>query len=251
MSTIAGLTVLLSFIIIVLPETTLSYSSWIPDLCLCKDDEEILKSERLLLNDAIVNASQRILSKSGIAGFQNTQLGKGFKFKAIENAKFVQILHVNMNHWITVSNINCPTNCVNIYDSLYNYITLQTKKQICSFIRSDQNILQFRMADVESQKDGISCGLYAIAFATELCDGGDPVSTFWDVSQFRSHLLQCLTTRKMTVFPKLKRRVTSAYVKRTINERIMCICRMPIDSKLLMFQCKICNELYHHDCCTE
>ena len=51
-----------------------------------------------------------------------------------------------MNHWITVSNINCPTNCVNIYDSLYNYITLQTNKQICSFIRSDQNILQFHMA---------------------------------------------------------------------------------------------------------
>lgn len=75
-----------------------------------------------------------------------------------------------MNHWITV---HCPMNCVDIYDSMNNYITLQTKEQICSFIRSDLNTLQFCMVNVESQKDFISCGLYAIA---ELCNGGDPVS---------------------------------------------------------------------------
>lgn len=75
--------------------TTLSYSStpWIPDLCLYEDDKKIINSENLLLNDSLVNASQAILSKSGISGLQNTQLGKGFNFKAIEkNVKFVQIL---------------------------------------------------------------------------------------------------------------------------------------------------------------
>ena len=118
---------------------TSRHEAWIPSLHLLNTDKKIVSSESQWLNDSIINAAQQLLSESGamIQGFQNTLLGKGQKFKALKSdgAPFVQILHVNSNHWITTTNINCEAGEVRVFDSLYKYISLDIKKQVCSFLR--------------------------------------------------------------------------------------------------------------------
>ena len=217
-----------------------------------EDDRKILTNSRSLLNDAIINGAQKLLSHApGFTGFQNTQLGKGIKFKAIEKSmKFVQILHVNSNHWITISNLYSPPDCVYIYDSLHNFVTLQTKKQICSIIRSEKEHLKFCIMNVETQKDMVSCGLFAVAFATELCNRGDLVTASFDSKQLRSHLLSCLSNKMMTTFPKIGNIKPTEPIKRIIKERLICVCHMPaVDTKIPILQCKICSSFYHTTCC--
>ena len=55
--------------------------------------------------------------------------------------------------------------------------------------------------DMQKQPDSSSCGLFAIAVATALTHGLDPVKLKWDVSKMRRHLQDCLETRKLTNFP--------------------------------------------------
>ena len=45
------------------------------------------------------------------------------------------------------------------------------------------------MANCMSQPNGSDCGVYAIAAATELAYGYDPVFCHWDTISMRAHLL--------------------------------------------------------------
>ena len=87
---------------------------WIKDLNLSPYDKMVILSPYQWLNDNVINAAQTLLKKEtgySIKGFQNTQFGKTCKFDSVElGEKFIQILHVDSNHWITVSNIGCLEN---------------------------------------------------------------------------------------------------------------------------------------------
>ena len=36
----------------------------------------------------------------------------------VQRKQFVQVLHINENHWVTASNIGCPVATVDIFDSM-------------------------------------------------------------------------------------------------------------------------------------
>ena len=88
---------------------------------------------------------------------------------------FIQILNVQKSHWITVSNIGCEVGTVRVYDRAYAFINLDTKLQICSFVRPACRTLTLLMPNVQRQPNGYDCGLFAIATATELALGRDPI----------------------------------------------------------------------------
>jgi len=48
------------------------------------------------------------------------------QFKEVQG-EFVQILNVQKSHWISVSNIGCGANAINVYDSAYATLDLDTK----------------------------------------------------------------------------------------------------------------------------
>ena len=59
---------------------------------------------------------------------------------------------------------------------------------------------------VAKQSDFDSCGLYAIAYAADIIAGISPVTSKYDESAMRPHLIQCLQTMQLETFPKIETR---------------------------------------------
>ena len=235
------------------------HQEWVPSLGLLLSDRQILTSKTGWLTDTIINGAQILLKsyseeQKNLQGFQNTLLGQKYLFSvfATDSRPFVQILHINNNHWITATDVGCEPGNVYIYDSMHQYITLNCKKQICSFLKPKQKVLNFCLINMQSQTDSSSCGLFAIAVATALTYGIDPSCCNWEVSKMRQHLLLSLENQKLEKFPthKEERRVCpGSKITKKIKEQIFCKCRSPIDPRLGMIQCVQCKELYHLSCC--
>ncbi len=94
--------------------------------------------------------------------------------------QYVQILHINNNHWVTVSNINFfsekdERERMLIYDSLVpKKIDLDLKKQVCSFVCPVSSNFRFDVINIMPQPNSYDCGIFAIANATELLHGKNP-----------------------------------------------------------------------------
>ena len=149
---------------------------------------------------------------------------------------------------------------VKIYDSLFHSTTYATKKQIASImcIREHQVTLQIGMT--QFQENSFDCGVYAIAFATELCHGNDSSQVRYDVLyRLRVHLLDSLKAQKITPFPSVKIKCKVGYLTEKMN--IYCKCRLlyaaehgfpskvyPRSEDIHMIQCYTCDEWYHKSC---
>ncbi len=108
---------------------------------------------------------------------------------------------------IDINNHSQFSDAVMIYDSGYPVaVSLAIKKAICSIMQPKAPKLHFDIVNVMSQTNGSDCGLHAIAAATELVYGFDPVFCQWDTDIMRQHLLSCLENGKLERFPTTKRR---------------------------------------------
>ena len=95
-----------------------SVQYWIKSLLLFEEDRKCLESGDWL-SDAHIFAALKLLKKQypHQNGLQSTLLlANKLEWKS-SNEDFVQILHIGGNHWVCVSNINCPPNSCNIYDT--------------------------------------------------------------------------------------------------------------------------------------
>ena len=87
---------------------------WLPSLNLTFEGENVLLGSEWL-NDSIISAALQHLKQSAvmktIGGLQSPLYGQNLSFKAIKpRGKYVQILHVDQNLWIAVSNMSkCMT----------------------------------------------------------------------------------------------------------------------------------------------
>lgn len=218
---------------------------------LLNNDKAILKSTDRWMNDNIINASQHLLKEkfTTLSGFQDT-IGIESKRVALAEGEFIQILHKDDSHWITVSNIaTAETGAVSIYDSLNDYnVPFDMKKIIAGLIISKKPCILLRQEDVPLQGDFTSCGLFAIAFATSLCFGQDPRRLIFDKTSMRRHLLECLEKSTMRPFPV--RGYRSPAMGRLESFRIYCRCRMPHNPSDAdeFLCCHLCSEKYHPQC---
>ena len=214
------------------------------------EDKERLLSGKWL-NCRLIEAAQSLLSKAFpyIEGLQTPLNGEMFKFKRAVST-FVQILNVERSHWIVVSNVGCKKAVVNIYDSAYNFLSLNTKKQICSLWQPSSDQVEFKLVNVQRQPNSSDCGLFAIANATELAHGRDPLLCTWNTCQMREHLFSCIERGKMEQFPLMRPRripVGKSY-KKSVVENIYCTCRLPNDPTIAMICCDECGKWYHKRC---
>ena len=101
-----------------------------------------------------------------------------FSFKVLPlNTKYIQILHVDDNNWISFTNVDgnlgyrYTNDRVMVYDSFVSKkFSLNTIKQICCIIRPVSNI-RVDMMTIMRQHNISDCGLFSIACATELAFG--------------------------------------------------------------------------------
>ena len=223
------------------------------------NDRAILESS-LWLNDAIIFAAQALLkkqSKGEILGWKSTQCSKMEKFPPLPNCscKFVQVLNVANSHWIVASNINVRaqshySNSVCIYDSGFYPVSLSVKRDICQFWKPKPDAIFFDLMNIQTQPNANDCGVFAIACATELVHGCDPVLCNWEILKMRQHLLISLEKGYLDRFPCTKKRRVpfGSRVRKSVKEVLYCSCRMPNDKSKAMICCDQCQKWFHKQC---
>ena len=169
---------------------------------------------------------------------------------------FVQLAHIEQSHWVCFSSINCPPGVVDVYDSApYSSSTCNVLlKQVAAVAKCQDTNLEVRFVDVQVQEGTNDCGLFAIAFATALCNGVDPYSLSLDQKSMREHLLNCFEEGEMLPFPlsSQPRRFRRRRVRKVQKVPVYCHCRLPWDrrdtSHGSLAQCRKCKEWFHEDC---
>ena len=79
--------------------------------------------------DAHINEAMKMIQSQfpSLAGFYNCLLGQNLSFP-VTNEAFIQILHVEGNHWIAIKHVS--SDCVNIYDSVHSSVSTDIKLQV-------------------------------------------------------------------------------------------------------------------------
>ena len=126
-----------------------------------------------MLNDTHIDIANQMLRKQypDVRGLQSPLLGQSLSF-AVTKPPFVQVLHVDGLHWVTV--IGVHTSLVKVYDSMFNTAGSSLAAQTAAIMRTKSNSVVFEVQRTQFQRGKVDCGLYAIAFATEFCHGNNP-----------------------------------------------------------------------------
>ena len=82
-----------------------------------------------------------------------------------------------------ISTIGCPPSTIDVCDSMHLRLSSHTKKLVADLMQSQSEEITIRYQAVQWQSGGSDCGLFAVAFATSLCNGIDPVTVTFTQSE--------------------------------------------------------------------
>jgi len=224
---------------------------WISDLCLYESDLHEIRTPTTWLNDRVINASQQLLK----ADFPQTNglldtvtLGcSGIKLDIASSC--VQIVYdAAREHWFTITSVGCDANTVDVYDCVNGTPSNDCVKVITKAFCVDGSQLNIRVLNMVKQLGKDDCSLFAIAYATTIVNGGDPVNVVYDQGKMREHLERCLTSGHMSVFPVLCHRTVRRRFVRKIPVLLYCICKTSYVSGDGMVCCDSCRVWYHPSC---
>ena len=236
---------------------------WIADLDLRNRDRTDILDGRWL-NDRVINAAMHLMKgKAGdVNGLEDVIIAKKDGFSSCPGVEgFVQILCIRNCHWITISNLytmhKFPRRAC-IYDSSYSMSERLSKNDISYPIHLDTDVFRLLrpsedvsmcVLNVQQQKGGDDCGLFAIAYAALLCLGKSPVPFHYKQEAMRPALVKSLEEGDIATFmdvvttPKeVEQEVLYQWVM-----RLYCRCRSPDDGKEMQ-QCSRCHIWYHNKC---
>ena len=163
-------------------------------------------------------------------------------------SEFIQIINVG-RHWVCLSNIGVTIpGAVRVFDSdLYRKPNASAIEHACRMMHHMGDAVTLVNEKVQRQLGSSDCGLFALAFAAELCHGLDPTNRSYDQAKMREHYISCLESRTITPFPTTTRRVPYRMDTKKITVPIFCECRLPNDKKEYV-QCSQCCSWYHPNC---
>ena len=85
------------------------------------------------------------------------------------STEFVQIVNVG-EHWLCLTSIGVPCpGAVRVFDSLYRKPNATAAEHACRILLHTGDQVMFINEKVQRQMGSSNCGLYALAFATDLC----------------------------------------------------------------------------------
>ena len=144
--------------------------------------------------------------------------------------EFVQVINAG-SHWVCLSTISLIPGSVKIYDSLFIRTNPIDIDHSCHLLMHTGNLVTFVNEKVQKQTNTNDCGLFALAFATDLCHGIDPVSQCYNPQHMRDHYVHCLDSQEMVPFPKTSRRVPFHITNRKTTVAIYCVAECPTTSR--------------------
>ena len=128
-----------------------------------------------------------------------------FLFSAYRGATFsadhpaLQIVHTRGNHWIVAARDGSSSK-IFVYDTLFSDVSLDTKQLITKMF----GILQVEVfRDIQKQKGGKDCGVFAIAICTALAYHYGvylPLNLTFNQTKMRENLMQCFVNKHITMF---------------------------------------------------
>ena len=124
-----------------------------------------------------------------------------------------------------MSTVGCKPSQIHVYDSLHGSLNTLTKKLIADLMQSQQKHIEVCYADVQWQSGASDCSLYAIAFATSICTGVDATTITFDQHKMRCHLIDCLQSNAMTMFPQRNWMCRPKPFKKE-HISVYCVCRL-------------------------
>lgn len=163
-------------------------------------------------------------------------------------------MHTNAgksNHWICTSRRGGSV--VHVMDSLGLFMSLNlfTVLQIAKIysLPKSQSVLRLHKMSVQQQQGTLDCGLFAIAYAVEVCLGRNPQCASFDQQKMREHLYTCLTKGVLTSFPKMSESEMLPRPTPVVHKvQLYCICQMPEEYDEEMISCDVCQEWFHTSC---
>ena len=159
-------------------------------MCVCAGEQ---------LTDKHMNLAQNLVSSKykNVYGLESTlTLHKAKRIPARCAKNFLQIMHCRSNHWIVASTIlSYPR--VTVYDSLYDTVDDNTSKILKQVLGTKVEV------DINNDKKQVGfndCRLFAIANCVSLAGSNTPSSNF-DQAKMRQHLVDCIESLNLTMFP--------------------------------------------------
>ena len=77
---------------------------------------------------------------------------------------------------------------------------------MCGIRKCSQSILKIVSIPVQQHLNACDCGVFAVAFATDVAYGKDPAVQYYDTHNMRNHLLHSLQSRLIAPFPTANKR---------------------------------------------
>ena len=126
-----------------------------------------------MLNDTHIDVANQMLRKQfpDVKGLQSPLLGQSLSF-AVTEPPFVQVLHVDGLHWVTV--IGVHTSLMKVCDNVFNTAGTSLALQTAVILNTESDNVVLQVERTQFQQGKVDCGLYAITFATEFCYGNNP-----------------------------------------------------------------------------
>ena len=184
--------------------------------------EKVLQHPTKWLDDRIINHAQELIKRKykDTDGLQDPVLQR---FATVDGT-FVQVLHVNNNHWICVA--GNKNNEISVYNSMGGNLSQDTVHVIARMVKCEDEEFMVKLMPVQHQTNGSDCGLFALAFATDFAEGIDPSERYYDEKALRNHQLQCFRNNEINQFPYKDISVKSKPSKIIYKVYdVFCICR--------------------------
>ena len=214
-------------------------------LTLYKESRDGILKTTYWLHDSEIHAGQILLKEEfpHVDGLQDPAIRGELVLPAAY--EFVQVVNVG-RHWACISTIGCQTGTIKVFDSLYRKPNSILLDHAFRMVVCPQDTVTFLNEKVQRQLGSSDCGLFALAFATDLCHGLDPSTQSYNQKDIRQHYVHCLESRRMTPFPKTNKRVQYHISWNKTDVPIFCLGRLPNEREYV--QCSSCHGWYHLEC---
>ena len=90
-----------------------------------------------------------------------------------------------------------------VLDSENGGLTPKLARQIANLCGDKTSDLRVQLPVMHPQRGSSDCGVFALAYATEVAFGGSPELAVFDQRMMRRHLRWCLESQRMAPFPRM------------------------------------------------